>query len=166
MYRFCGMYIVKVLFMDDDLNRHEVFLRTIDPIKKELCDRYSINLVVQRAFSGEEALQKIKADLADDAPYDIMYLDHDLAESHYVAYKLGEEIPTATLDGRGFVREALQLLSGSSLPKQVVVHSWNFYAAAEMVAMLRDAGVPAHAEAFNESTGKLLLAQARMIVNG
>jgi CheY-like chemotaxis protein len=98
-------------------------------------DAFSLRLLgneVVHVWNLEQIQQKLKA---EDA-FDLIYLDHDL----------GEEA-----DGRDVVNFIVRELPQQQWPKEVIVHSWNFYAANQMVQTLKDAGIKASYQAFSAS---------------
>lgn len=106
---------MKILFLDDDPNRGERFLREHGDVVWTKTARSTIDV------------------LFDFDPFDVVYLDHDLGGEVYV--DSGREDT-----GMEVVRwvEANRPAVG-----RFVVHSLNYPAAAQMVGRLRDAGYEA-----------------------
>lgn len=57
---------MKILFLDDDLNRHQIFKQNLPGID------------IDQAFSAKDAIEKINKNT-----YNVVFLDHDLSEHHY-----------------------------------------------------------------------------------
>lgn len=120
---------MRILVLDDMETRHRVFRQCFIG-----CDTVHV----------ETAQQAISA-LRKGPRFDLAHLDHDLTEEHYDAYNAGRPV---TDEGTGMeVVNFIVAMTEEARPKQVVVHSWN-RRATEMVARLKDAGVPARWEMF------------------
>lgn len=101
---------MKILFLDDNHNR-------IDFAKNKWKDR---DLSI--AETAKEAIQLLK-----DIKFDIVSLDHDLGGKVYQQ------------SGKGTGYEVAQFISKMKNPPPIViVHSWNFSGAQNMLAELKD----------------------------
>lgn len=106
---------MRVLFLDDDENRHERM------------KRMSIGHVVDHVRTAEEAIAAMR-----ETEYDLACLDHDLGGLIYV--------DSNDANGTGYtVAKALTELP-IKRPKQVIVHSFNPVGAQRMARRLHDAG--------------------------
>ena len=106
---------VRILFLDDDENRHTHAMREL------------IGHDVHHVRTVGEAVARLKAN-----DYDLAMLDHDLGGTHYA--------PSNEVSGYAV---ALAIESGEvRRPARVVVHSFNAAGATRMVAAINQAGVP------------------------
>lgn len=113
---------MRVLVLDDEEYRHFIF-----NIKYQGHDLKSV-------YSADEAI----AALDGDATYDIVQLDHDLADVHYKEAKpgaLGEKT------GVDVAVHIARYMDRSKVPARVIVHSLNGPGACYMRDLLRDAGM-------------------------
>ena len=110
------MRAVRILVLDDDARRHEWF-------DAHLSGHDS----VRSARDARRALQQ-------NPPYDLVFLDHDLAEDLAVLPAVWGE------DGRTVAR-FIAAMPGDRRPARAHIHSSNWGAAAEMDAILTAAGV-------------------------
>jgi CheY-like chemotaxis protein len=88
-------------------------------------------------------------------PFDLVMLDHDLAEEHYLTLSEGmsedrlpgqdEYAPGTGMD----VAEHIAAMPVDKQPKLVIVHSYNPLRSVEMYNVLREAGVAVHKIPFN-----------------
>lgn len=125
---------VRVLTLDDMEIRQHAFRRWFLTHEHEC------------VYTAPEAIR-----LLGGPAYDIVMLDHDLAEEHYltVSEGLSEVVlpgeptysPGTGMDVVDFI-VAQKRADAPNAPKLVIVHSWNPTRSIEMVARLRDAGVP------------------------
>lgn len=107
---------MRVLFLDDDTFRHSHFL--------EWCSEVDVvPTMVKTADKCAEELEK--------GPWDIVFLDHDLAADHYGA--MGEKEGDGTALARWMSKDTKRI------PKEVVIHSYNPDGAARMQAILHEA---------------------------
>jgi CheY-like chemotaxis protein len=107
---------VRILVLDDDARRHQWF-------DAELARHDS-------AWSAVEARRALE----NGARYDLVFLDHDLAEDYSVVPAVWGE------DGRTVAR-FIAAMPGDRRPVMAHIHSSNWGAASEMEAILRAAGV-------------------------
>lgn len=112
---------MRILILDDDKIRHNRF-------DKFFADRCGDEVV--HVHNVEEATQALLVER-----FDLVHLDHDLEDFIYVPYKMER----TGMDVAKFIVDLPENLR----PHRVVVHSWNVAAAPRMVAVLRDAGIPA-----------------------
>jgi CheY-like chemotaxis protein len=123
---------MRILFLDDARVRHDAFALAHGGDE------------VLHVFTAAEATRAL--DLT--ARFDLVHLDHDLAEEHYLELSGGLRETPATGDlpyepgtGMDVVVHVLRM-APERRPVRVVVHSHNAIAE-EMVARLEQAGVPA-----------------------
>jgi CheY-like chemotaxis protein len=128
---------VRILILDDDLERHEVFARNFEGYDVVHCQTY------------DSCLQA----LVNQGPFDVVFLDHDLNDharsvgpmvSMYGGYGGLREY-----DGRDVARFIAKQLQPALLPKQIVVHSWNDTEGDEMMKILAPLGLPLRREEFH-----------------
>lgn len=115
---------LKVLFLDDDQQRHDSFTkelkrRGIDAELAEVHFAYSI-------WDAKEELQ------TKDEAFDIAFLDHDLSGQQMVMQREG----TGTI-----VAEYIAAMPQEQQPKLVVVHSFNATGAQRMMKILQAAKI-------------------------
>lgn len=108
---------LKILVLDDNEYRHEAF-------SKKLAGHD-----VWHTYTAEQT-SKV---LAHQGPFDVVYLDHDLGETH---------------TGMDVARYITGGLAVQKRPLQVIVHSHNTAGAERMEAELRAAGITAAREPF------------------
>lgn len=121
---------MRVLYLDDDDHRH--FIAGIQFQGHE----------VTHVRNVEEA---IKA-LDNDPTYDLVQLDHDLADKDYHEIKAGVY---GELTGVDVAVHIARNMDRAKLPTRVVVHSWNPPGAKMMCEILRDAGISVVYQPFN-----------------
>jgi len=107
---------MKVLFLDDDQNRHNVFRPN------------AIGCHVDNAFTAQEAIDLL--DNNDD--YDVVFLDHDLN------WETNNQLNDDEEDGRTVARHLSTIKSYSD--KTIVIHSLNNVGGLIMKGILEDAG--------------------------
>jgi len=109
---------MKILFLDDDKERHARFQR----------NRIGQNITA--VWSYEEAVKAL-----EETVFDIAYLDHDLSDMAASGYPAkGEKTGT---DVAKYIAE----MSEDRRPKKIVIHSFNYYGRLRMADILKDAGV-------------------------
>lgn len=115
--------ILKVLFLDDDPERHDAFFKGLKRrgIDAELAE-------IHVAYSIMDAQNELR----DNSAFDIAFLDHDLGGRQMVMQREG----TGTI-----VAEYIAAMPPEQHPRLVVVHSFNAVGAGRMVETLRNAGV-------------------------
>lgn len=121
------MIPLRILILDDDEARHAMLrehLRGHD---------------LTHAWNSTEATSRVHG-YSGESPYDVVMLDHDLGE--FDEPSLGTGLHVA--------RE-VALVSVARRPRLAIVHSHNPDGAAQMMAVLSDAGITAHREPFCES---------------
>lgn len=129
---------MKVLVLDDMEIRHHVFRRRF--IGHELTE----------ARTAAEAIAALDATV-----FDQVQLDHDLSEEHYLTMSEGvseDRLPGAPVyaPGTGMdVVDHIVAMPPERRPKLAIVHSMNSARSPEMVARLKDGGVPARWAMFN-----------------
>ena len=107
---------MRILVLDDDSRRHEWFDANI--------------LGHERAWSAKEARRA----LHENPRYDLVFLDHDLAEDYSVVPAVWAE------DGRTVAR-FIAAMPAERRPAMAHIHSSNWGGAMEMEAILIGAGV-------------------------
>lgn len=107
---------MKLLFMDDNQNRHKTFRQN------------TIGFAILQAYTGREALDFMREH--DDI--DVIFLDHDLN------YETVNQLNDEEEDGRWVCKQMI----AEDLYKeaQVIIHSMNPLGAEEMEKLLTDAG--------------------------
>ncbi len=118
------MEALKVLFLDDDQERHNSFYKEL---KRQSID--SRDAEIYPVFGIMDAQDELQANAAF---FDIAFLDHDLGGQHMVARREG----TGTI-----VAEYIAAMPKDQQPKLVVVHSFNAMGAQRMMKILQDAKV-------------------------
>lgn len=103
---------MKVLFLDDDPNRR----------------RYARGFFAGHELSEAETAEQAINLLKKYSPYDLVMLDHDLGGRTFV--------PSDEVSGF-HVAQFIAGMDESLLPKEVLVHSYNFAGADRMVKVLR-----------------------------
>ena len=121
---------MKVLFVDDQIQRHDTFRRKVDLIH-----------TIIPAFTYEQACNALREHRFDEA-----WLDHDLQDYMYF-----EDGRTREYTGADIARYIATELDKAKIPKKVVVHSFNAPGAANMAAILKEAGVPVELRPFRFS---------------
>lgn len=130
---------MKILFLDDSQLRHDAFHRN------------RLGHDVTHVYTALEAINALEM----KGIFDLVSLDHDLAEEHYLMMSEGlsedrREAEAECLCGTGMdVVDHLTKMPTSRRPLVVVVHSWNTSRAEEMVRRLHEAGISATWTQFN-----------------
>lgn len=117
--------MARVLFLDDDLERHERFRSIVKD-----CG-YDVAFVE----TPEQAKQALNLDR-----FDIASLDHDLFGKVYQPSDERSGFAVAQYIGQMAIR-----------PRKVLCHSWNATGASKMLAVLRDAGCHSYSHPFDTS---------------
>jgi hypothetical protein len=120
---------MRVLTLDDMEIRQQAFRRWF------LIDTHD------EAFTAPDAIK-----LLENFDYDVVMLDHDLAEEHYLT--VSEGLSEGPLDGVPEYKPGTGMdvvdyiinMPEERRPKKVIVHSWNPSRSQEMYNRLRDAG--------------------------
>jgi CheY-like chemotaxis protein len=110
---------VRVLVLDDDDKRHESF---------------KFHLFRHEATHVHTAQEAMEA-LASNGPWDVVFLDHDLNYEHYVSSTTGK-LDGLEQTGYDVAKYIALFMKEETIPKNVVVHSWNSYGADRMIQML------------------------------
>lgn len=123
---------MRILFLDDDLTRRELFFRW----------SYGFGHDVTIVTSAHAAIRSLDA----FPRYDLVFLDHDLEDDHYAAHRVGR--PLKGIGGTG--EEVARWLAGhpDKHPREAVVHSWNMPAGQRMTVRLLEAGIPTRRQVF------------------
>lgn len=127
--------MVKILILEDDPNRVDIFRATLG-------NKHSLTFT-------ETAAAAIAA--IDETPFDIIFLDHDLGGEQYVS-------ETNVNTGSEVVRYLMSNNCSSNIDTTIIVHSMNFPAAGRMVSNLLSAGYTnTHRIPFSHLAGKYLM---------
>jgi hypothetical protein len=124
---------MRILFLDDDDLRHEIFAEQAKAGGHESFHAHTVD-----EFAG----------LVDLHDFEQVWLDHDLNDFQYES-KSADMYGSNEIDGRA----AAHILNGllpERRPKKIVIHSWNDTGAARMEAILRSGGfTDVHIEEFD-----------------
>lgn len=122
---------MKILFVDDMDSRHESFNYQLDHYEDKLGAVHDVVCV----YSGDEALKIIAAE-----NFDVMFLDHDLADVHYAEHLLDDPhvLESPEISGTDLAI-AVALLPLNRQPSNVVIHSWNRHGAKRMRGIISTA---------------------------
>jgi CheY-like chemotaxis protein len=118
---------MKILFLDDDEARHYYFTKIyMDKISnnKELICEYKM------VWDAKTCIEALEANPA----FDLVYLDHDLGNKHYVDINLENT-------GSEVARHIANKLDKEKRPKAVIVHSWNIIGALNMEQLIKSVGI-------------------------
>lgn len=118
---------MRILFLDDTKERWENFQNIVETLIR----RGEIKKVPQLdwASNAEMAIEKLSTQL-----YDLLFLDHDLEETHYGGYM---DDPTSR-DGRMVARFIMDERRTMGDIRHIHIHSWNYSGAKEMEKILQD----------------------------
>jgi CheY-like chemotaxis protein len=132
---------MRILFLDDMQVRHDAAARWFEG--HELVPVYTAHAAIE-ALGGPK--------------FDVVFLDHDLAEEHYLTLSEGlseermpgmkEYAPGTGMDVAVFLTNQKRV-DAPNLPTLVIVHSWNPHRARQMTHIMVQAGLPAHYIRFN-----------------
>ena len=110
----------RVLILDDDENRHREFERIL----------HGISLL--HVYTASQAISALR----DNAPYDLVCLDHDLGDHENKALAINPGTGTE-------VAQFINLhLERNHYPKRVMIHSWNSVGRLRMADLIRAVGIP------------------------
>lgn len=112
---------LRVLFLDDDSIRHEMFMM----------NHTQPGVEITQSWTAKAAIEC----LSDMPKFEFVFLDHDLADWHYKGQKY--ELPGTGMDVVDFMCKSLEK---NKWPDAVIVHSWNFHRGLEMETRLKEAG--------------------------
>lgn len=117
---------MRVLIVEDDENRMVGFREWFKDDK------------VFWAKTAEAGIEALGFD-----EFDLVMLDHDLADEHYANLEVtAEDVAAFTLEGTG-KDVAMYMATMDNPPPYAFVHSWNPIGARLMESILQDAGIPA-----------------------
>lgn len=102
----------RILFLDDDENRHKRFAQE------------TTGCYVDHVHTVRECIEALEK----NAPYDLVCLDHDLADPQETGSDVAE-----------FIRLHLQR---THYPRNIIIHSWNPAGAKRMESMIKETGIP------------------------
>lgn len=114
---------MKILFLDDDDLRHEIFAEQAKAGGHESFHAHTVD-----EFAG----------LIDLHDFDQVFLDHDLNDFQYES-RSADMYGDNMVDGRAAAHWLVSLLP-ERRPSKVVIHSWNPTGAARMRAILEENG--------------------------
>jgi CheY-like chemotaxis protein len=119
--------MTRVLILDDDENRHREF------------DRILHGLSLLHVYTAAQTISALR----DNAPYDLVCLDHDLGEheNRALVAKPGDGTEVALFINRH--------LEHSHYPKRVLIHSWNSAGRQRMADLIRAVGIPVTVKPFH-----------------
>ena len=116
--------VMRVLFLDDDAERHTRFARAL----------VGTNKVVTYVWNYEEALDALRG-----PRFDLAHLDHDLSFEQQEACVQGTE-PPRERSGTD-VADYISNMSEDTRPYMCIIHSFNPVGAQRMASILRGAGI-------------------------
>jgi CheY-like chemotaxis protein len=129
------MPMSRILFLDDDPDRHHTFARNTEGHE------------VTHVSTYDAALHA----LVHDEPYDAVYLDYDL--DMFGPYDTGPIISMysgpAAFTGGSVASFIAHRLPKAKYPKKIVVHSWNDNGRTEIVTTLQRSGISIEVEIFH-----------------
>lgn len=121
---------MRVLFLDDNENRHKAFKRVV------------VGTGVTHVDWAQDAKAAIKY-LSDNPKYDIICFDHDLSDEHYSAFiENGENADYGDeMTGYDVAVFLVTELDEEKQPDYAVVHTFNSSGAKRITAALNEAGL-------------------------
>ena len=119
--------MTRVLILDDDENRHAEFERILHGTSR------------LHVYTAAQAI----AALRDNAPYDLVCLDHDLGDcqNRMLAVEPGDGTEVALFINLHLERR--------QYPKRVLIHSWNHAGRERMAELIRAVGIPVAVKPFH-----------------
>jgi CheY-like chemotaxis protein len=117
----------RILILDDDENRHLEF------------DKILHGFQVLHVYTADQAISALR----DNAPYDLVCLDHDLGD---------HENKALAVDPGNGTDVALYInlhLDRKKYPKRVIIHSWNEPGRERMANLIRSIGIPTRVKPFH-----------------
>lgn len=133
-----GALRMRVLILDDNDERHEVFRERLIG-----CDRVHVHTFRECV----DALREMPR-------FDVAYLDHDLNDfpAQYQSY-CGGFYGAGEMTGTDVARYIARGMPREKVPAQIVIHSWNPDGALRMARVLADVGIVAVREPFGWRAG-------------
>jgi CheY-like chemotaxis protein len=125
---------MRILVIDDDPTRHEGF------------DRALRDQEVTHVYNYREAVKALESSPA----FDIVYFDHDLGDYGPSPSGYGSK----ELTGCDIALYIARVLPEEKRPKFAKIHSWNPAGAANIAAVLNNAGIPFERETYGEPEGE------------
>jgi CheY-like chemotaxis protein len=119
--------MTRVLILDDDENRHSEFERILHDVSR------------LHVYTATQAI----AALRDNAPYDLVCLDHDLGDCQ------NRMLATEPGDGTQVAQFINLHLERSHYPKKVMIHSWNPAGRRRMADLILAVGIPVTIKPFH-----------------
>jgi CheY-like chemotaxis protein len=117
---------VKILILDDQQYRHDVYARRFETFDAE----------VVHVYNPDEA-----AEVLGQMTFDLVFLDHRLG--YYVYEPMPMEVTGLA------TAKLIAALPEDMRPKKVVVHSWDTTGSTQMAEVLRAAGIAVSEEPFS-----------------
>lgn len=115
---------LRVLFLDDDLMRHDIFST----------NHQNEKVLLHQVWTADQAISSI----IELPRFDFIFLDHDLCDQNYV----GKGYVQGAGTGMDVVDYMCKSMDKDKWPSAVIIHSWNTYRAEEMERRLKEAGFP------------------------
>ena len=148
---------MRILFLDDMKTRHDAVIRWFG-------DKPGVELV--RVFTAPEAIARLS-----EGHFDVVFLDHDLAEEHYLTLSEGLSEDRVAGEAEYMCGTGMDvvdwLIANPIVPgdgvipdarhSNIIVHSWNPSRAPEMFNRLKGAGFNAYKIQFNPYTCPVLV---------
>lgn len=121
---------MRVLFLDDNANRHKVFKSVI------------IGTGITQVDWAQDASSAIKY-LNENPKYDIICFDHDLNDEHYKAFiENGENADYGpTMTGYDVAIFLVTELEEEKQPEYAIVHTFNTHGSKRIASALNEAGL-------------------------
>ena len=136
--------MLKVLFIDDDPERHEYFKRNA----KQANSPYGF-VSVKHVWTHDDAVEALRTE-----SWDVVYFDFDLNDHPHLntSYETGM-YGRRKLNGED-IAVAMVQLDSSAWPKRCVVHSHNVGGASLISKVLTKAGISHVVKEFSRTTGR------------
>lgn len=115
---------MKILFLDDNEERHLLFKKT------------HIGHDITYVYTYETALEALKTDIFKE-----IWLDHDLSAEMQTAYVAGLS-PPEEKTGYDVAKYIVEELDPDKLPNRIIIHSMNIPAAKRMQNILKELRIP------------------------
>lgn len=120
----CKEKCMKILFLDDDERRHELYKKYFDANKNN-------DDILYQTYTAKDTINLLNT----ESPFDVVQLDHDL----------GGEVYVTRIEETGYeVALFIETMEVKKLPRTVVIHSYNTSGALRMYTCIynkmRDTG--------------------------
>lgn len=120
---------MKILFLDDDEDRHTVFKEKLTREGYNV-DEMLLSQQLHMVWDAPSCIEKLKTNVYDEA-----HLDHDLGMLTYVDVNHENT-------GSAVCRFIAQDLTPENYPKKAIIHSWNHHGALNMQSLLEHVKIP------------------------